>query len=144
MLCLHIVYKRSSRLSLSKNTLNRDKRPFHLYIPILAGLWRRKGSLFPFFPEFTHVFQCFTFRFRYPTPYKDGSNYTDNSVKAVCEHRTEIVERRESRRYNVIEYPLECYGNGNRFAANRIREYFCNKYPADWSPWHHKECRNIP
>lgn len=68
------------------------------------------------------MFQSQTFRFGHHTPDKQGGDDAYHTVEAVGEAGTELVQRRERRGYQIVEYPLEGNGDGNGLAAYRIGE----------------------
>ena len=103
--------------------------------------------IFTVFPQFTHIFECLAFGLGDEFPYEDGGYDTDDAVKGVSKHVSEfvahiayahVIHGNESRRYDEVEYPLECNGNGNGGSTYGVGEDFGDKHPAYWSPREHK------
>ena len=87
------------------------------------------------------------FGLRYKFPNKYSSDETDDSVKCIHEEMSElvahstllhIIHRNKCRRNDKVGNPLERYSDSYSSTTNCVREDLSNKYPADWSPTHHK------
>ena len=99
--------------------------------------------IFAVFPQFAHIFESFAFGFGNEFPHEDSGNNTDDTIKGVCKHvsefvahiaHTHVIHGNESRRYDEIEYPLECNGDSNSGSTYGIGEDFGDKHPAYRSP----------
>ena len=97
-------------------------------------------------PESGHVFEGLSLRFRNKFPDEYGSENADDSVQAVGEgvteilHRAEahVVERKEGRRDDEVEYPLESHRYGYCRTTDGVREDLRDEYPADRPPAEHE------
>lgn len=97
----------------------------HLYNPI---------NLLSLTPKGGHIFERLALGLGYCTPHKECSNNAYHAIHGVGKEGAELIQSRECRRHNVVEYPLEGYGYGDRSSTYGVGEYLGNEYPADRSP----------
>ena len=85
-------------------------------------------------PECRHVLQCLAFGFGHALPDEQGCKQADDAIQAVSEHRAEIVQSRKGGRHQVVEHPLERYGDGYGFSTDGVGEDLGNENPNKSAP----------
>ncbi len=94
-------------------------------------------------PQGGHILKGLALGLGYEACHKPCGEHADDAVEGVCEAVAElishagerhVVHRYEGRRYDEVEDPLECHGDGHRLRAYGVREDLGDKYPAYRTP----------